>query len=91
MLLQDSRRDARTGRDGELVLLDEQDRRLWDGEQIAEGLALVERPAAWAVRAPGRDRRRARAGGDGRGDGLGAHRRRSTTSSPAWRRARSWS
>jgi len=43
MLLQDSRRDARTGPGGELVLLDEQDRRQWDGEQIAEGLELVER------------------------------------------------
>jgi RNA polymerase sigma-70 factor (ECF subfamily) len=43
MLLQDSRRDARTGPDGELVLLDEQDRALWDRGQIEEGLALVER------------------------------------------------
>jgi RNA polymerase sigma-70 factor, ECF subfamily len=43
MLLQDSRRDARTGPDGELVLLEEQDRSRWDRAQIAEGLALVER------------------------------------------------
>ncbi|TQM13703.1 RNA polymerase sigma factor [Pseudonocardia kunmingensis] len=43
MLLQDSRRDARTGPDGELVLLEEQDRTRWDRAQIAEGLALVER------------------------------------------------
>jgi RNA polymerase sigma-70 factor, ECF subfamily len=43
LLLQDSRRAARTGVDGELVLLDEQDRTLWDREQIAEGIGLVER------------------------------------------------
>jgi RNA polymerase sigma-70 factor, ECF subfamily len=43
MLLQDSRRDARTGPDGELVLLEDQDRRLWDRVQIEEGLDLVGR------------------------------------------------
>jgi RNA polymerase sigma-70 factor, ECF subfamily len=42
MLLQDSRRAARTGPDGELVLLDDQDRNLWDRAEIDEGLALVE-------------------------------------------------
>ena len=41
MLLQDSRRAARTSAAGEIVLLDEQDRSLWDRAQIAEGLALV--------------------------------------------------
>jgi RNA polymerase sigma-70 factor, ECF subfamily len=41
MLLQHSRRDARTGPDGELALLPDQDRSLWDDEEIAEGLALV--------------------------------------------------
>jgi RNA polymerase sigma-70 factor, ECF subfamily len=41
MLLQDSRRDARTGPDGELVLLEDQDRRLWDRRQIDEGLEVV--------------------------------------------------
>ena len=41
MLLQDSRRDARTGPDGELVLLDDQDRSRWDRSEIDEGLALV--------------------------------------------------
>jgi RNA polymerase sigma-70 factor, ECF subfamily len=53
LLLQDSRRDARTGPAGELVLLDEQDRRLWDRQQIAEGLALVERlpPGPYALQA----------------------------------------
>jgi RNA polymerase sigma-70 factor, ECF subfamily len=43
MLLQDSRRDARAGPDGELVLLEDQDRRLWDQAQIDEGLDLVAR------------------------------------------------
>ena len=43
MLLQDSRREARTGPDGDLVLLDEQDRGLWDRDEIEEGLALVGR------------------------------------------------
>jgi RNA polymerase sigma-70 factor, ECF subfamily len=43
MLLHDSRRAARTTPDGELILLDEQDRSLWNREQITEGLALVER------------------------------------------------
>jgi RNA polymerase sigma-70 factor, ECF subfamily len=43
MLLQDSRRAARTSSDGDVVLLDEQDRTLWNREQINEGSALVER------------------------------------------------
>jgi RNA polymerase sigma-70 factor, ECF subfamily len=42
MLLQDSRCDARIGRDGELIVLDEQDRTLWHTEQIREGTALTE-------------------------------------------------
>ncbi|MCU1780224.1 RNA polymerase sigma factor [Pseudomonas sp. 14P_5.3_Bac1] len=42
MLLHESRRAARTSADGELVLLDEQDRGLWDASLIAEGCALVE-------------------------------------------------
>jgi RNA polymerase sigma-70 factor (ECF subfamily) len=42
MLLQDSRRDARVSAEGELVLLEEQDRNLWHGEQIQEGTELVE-------------------------------------------------
>jgi RNA polymerase sigma-70 factor (ECF subfamily) len=41
MLLQESRRAARTSPAGELILLDNQDRSLWNREQIAEGLALV--------------------------------------------------
>lgn len=46
MLLHDARREARTGPLGELILLEDQDRSLWDGEKIAEGLALVERALA---------------------------------------------
>jgi RNA polymerase sigma-70 factor (ECF subfamily) len=42
MLLQESRRAARTSPAGELILLEHQDRALWNREQIAEGLALVE-------------------------------------------------
>jgi RNA polymerase sigma-70 factor (ECF subfamily) len=42
MLLQNSRRDARTA-GGELVTLEDQDRSLWDRVQIAEGLTLVEK------------------------------------------------
>jgi RNA polymerase sigma-70 factor (ECF subfamily) len=43
MLLQDSRRSARINDDGELVLLEAQDRSLWDHQEIAEGLELIER------------------------------------------------
>ena len=42
MLLHESRRAARTSPAGELILLENQDRSLWDREQIAEGVALVE-------------------------------------------------
>ena len=42
MLLHESRREARTTADGELVLLDDQDRSRWNREQITEGGALVE-------------------------------------------------
>jgi RNA polymerase sigma factor (sigma-70 family) len=41
MLLSDARRAARTGPNGELIPLDEQDRSLWDRAQIDEGIALV--------------------------------------------------
>jgi RNA polymerase sigma-70 factor (ECF subfamily) len=43
MLLHDSRRAARVGPDGRLVLLADQDRAAWDRAAIAEGLALTER------------------------------------------------
>jgi RNA polymerase sigma-70 factor, ECF subfamily len=42
MLLQHSRREARLDKAGEMVLLDDQDRSLWDRAQIEEGLSLVE-------------------------------------------------
>ncbi|RON70260.1 RNA polymerase subunit sigma-24 [Pseudomonas fluorescens] len=43
MLLHESRRPARTSPSGELVLLDDQDRSLWDARLMAEGCTLVER------------------------------------------------
>jgi len=43
MLLHDSRRDARSTCDGDLVPLEEQDRGLWHQDQIVEGIRLVER------------------------------------------------
>jgi RNA polymerase sigma-70 factor (ECF subfamily) len=43
MLLQESRRAARTSSTGELILLEHQDRSLWNRAQIAEGVALLER------------------------------------------------
>ena len=43
MLLQESRQAARTTPAGELILLENQDRSLWNRERIAEGVALVER------------------------------------------------
>lgn len=41
MLLTDARKSARTGRDGELIPLDKQDRSLWDRIEISEGTALL--------------------------------------------------
>jgi RNA polymerase sigma-70 factor (ECF subfamily) len=43
MLLHESRRTARTSPGGELILLENQDRSLWNREQIAEGVALLEK------------------------------------------------
>jgi RNA polymerase sigma-70 factor (ECF subfamily) len=43
MLLQESRRAARASSDGELILLEDQDRSLWNRAQIKEGVGLVER------------------------------------------------
>jgi len=51
MLLNDSRRDARF-RDGELVLLGEQDRSLWDADQMDEGRAALERAVRLGRRGP---------------------------------------
>jgi RNA polymerase sigma-70 factor (ECF subfamily) len=51
VLLQDSRRGARVGADGGIVLLDAQDRSLWDEARIEEGLRMLER--AVSLRRPG--------------------------------------
>jgi RNA polymerase sigma-70 factor, ECF subfamily len=51
LLLQDSRREARSGHDGELVLLADQDRSLWDRAAIDEGLRVLDR--AETMRRPG--------------------------------------
>jgi RNA polymerase sigma-70 factor (ECF subfamily) len=51
MLLQDSRRDARADANGELILLEDQDRTLWDRDRIAEGLRILDR--ALALRSSG--------------------------------------
>lgn len=49
MLLHESRRATRTSPDGDLVLLEDQDRSLWNQDQIGEGVALVQQAlaAAW--------------------------------------------
>jgi RNA polymerase sigma factor (sigma-70 family) len=52
LLLTDARRHTRTAADGRLLLLEEQDRSRWDGEAIAEGVALVRE--ALRARPPGR-------------------------------------
>lgn len=57
MLLHESRRSARTTPEGDLILLEDQDRSLWDREMISEGLTLVEQafsskpPGAYALQA----------------------------------------
>ena len=56
MLLHDSRRAARATRDGDLILLEDQDRSLWNRDQIAEGVRLVREalaagPGAYAIQA----------------------------------------
>jgi RNA polymerase sigma-70 factor (ECF subfamily) len=58
MLLHDARRAARANADGDIILLEDQDRSRWDQTQIAEGLRLVEqalqapeRPSAYTVQA----------------------------------------
>ena len=52
MLLQESRRVARTSPTGDLVLLEDQDRSLWNREQIAEGTALVKMALASSMLGP---------------------------------------
>jgi RNA polymerase sigma-70 factor, ECF subfamily len=64
MLLHESRRRARTSPDGDVILLDDQDRSLWDRQQIAEGLRLVEEALSRSSSSTDRPRGRA---GSGRG------------------------
>jgi RNA polymerase sigma-70 factor, ECF subfamily len=52
MLLQEARRAARTSPEGEVVLLEEQERSLWNRTQIDEGIALVERALATKEKGP---------------------------------------
>ncbi|MCK9797353.1 RNA polymerase subunit sigma-24 [Pseudomonas chlororaphis] len=52
MLLHESRRQARVSASGELILLDEQDRSLWNAEAMAEGCALVERALSYRRSGP---------------------------------------
>jgi RNA polymerase sigma-70 factor, ECF subfamily len=51
LLFQDARRDARVSKEGALVLLDDQDRALWDADEIMEARAALDR--ALALRMPG--------------------------------------
>jgi RNA polymerase sigma-70 factor (ECF subfamily) len=51
MLLQDSRRAARVGDEGEIVLLEDQDRSLWNQARIDEGVRVLDR--AVSIRRPG--------------------------------------
>ncbi len=69
MLLHDARRAGRATADGDIVLLEEQDRTLWDREQIAEGLRFLSTRrcgcrAAASLRGAGGDRRAACARAD---------------------------
>jgi RNA polymerase sigma-70 factor (ECF subfamily) len=52
MLLHESRRVARTSATGDLILLENQDRGLWNRERIAEGIALLERALPMRGRGP---------------------------------------
>jgi RNA polymerase sigma-70 factor, ECF subfamily len=57
MLLQESRRAARTSPTGELILLENQDRALWNREQIAEGVALLEKALGYQLKYEEKSRR----------------------------------
>ena len=52
MLLQDSRRAARVGPSGELVLLEDQDRSLWSSDRIDEGIRVLDRALALGASGP---------------------------------------
>jgi RNA polymerase sigma-70 factor (ECF subfamily) len=65
MLLHESRRKARTSADGDVIVLDEQDRSLWDRAQIAEGIRLVAQALSLSSSSADRSHPRAE-GGRGR-------------------------
>jgi RNA polymerase sigma-70 factor (ECF subfamily) len=52
MLLHDARREARVGPEGELVLLEDQDRSRWDRNKIQEGISILERALQMRQRGP---------------------------------------
>jgi len=60
MLLQESRSAARTSPTGELILLENQDRALWNKEQIAEGVALLEKALGYPGKSGGKSREKPR-------------------------------
>ncbi len=92
VLLQDSRRAARLGPEGEMVLLEDQDRARWDRGRIAEGQAELARGAGHRtgglVPRAGDHRRRPRQRPDVGGHRLGAHRRAVRGAGPAGALAR---
>ena len=93
MLLHESRRAARMTPAGEIILLEDQDRRLWDRALIDEGLAAgrsgAAPPSAGAVCGAGGDRRGARDGAHGGGDRLERDRRPLRRACRGWNRRRS--
>ena len=80
LVLQDSRRAARTGPNGELVLLEDQDRTRWDRAEIDEGLALLHR--ALAAGEPGPYTLQAAIAAE--------HARAATAADTRWDRIASW-
>jgi RNA polymerase sigma-70 factor, ECF subfamily len=60
MLLQESRRAARTSPTGELILLENQDRTLWNKAQIAEGVALLEKALGYPETHPEKHQQKSR-------------------------------
>ena len=94
MLLTDARRPARTGQDGALVPMAEQDRGRWDADADRRGRRAGHRGAAprrdRPVPAAGRDRRGARRGAQRRGDRLAADPRAVRAAVPASRTTRWW-
>ena len=86
LLLQDARRDARVGPDGELVLLADQDRSLWDRASIDEGLRVLDRAASRSGARGRTSSRRSSRRATPRGLARGDRRRRTRRSSGSTRR-----